>query len=95
MCLAIPGEVTSVHDRQSMRFGNVRFGSTTREVCLDFEPDTQPGEFVLVHAGFAISRIDRDEAARRWAALQSLGETQQTEEPSSETGAAPDPEVRS
>jgi hydrogenase expression/formation protein HypC len=73
MCLGIPGEVTSVVERDGLQFGNVRFGGVTREVCLVCQPDVVPGDFVLVHVGLAIARIDREEAARAWAVLQAIG----------------------
>jgi len=57
-----------------MRFGDVQFGGITREVCLEYQPAAQIGDFVLVHVGFAISTIDREEAARTWEVLRELGE---------------------
>ena len=74
MCLAIPGEVLDAYDRDGIRWAEVRFGGITREVCLHAHPDTKPGEFVLVHVGFAIARIDREEAARQLELLRALGE---------------------
>ena len=74
MCLAVPGEVMTVVERYGLRFGRVRFGGVTRDVCLEYVPEAAAGEFVLVHVGFAIARIDRDEAERTWAALEALGE---------------------
>jgi hydrogenase expression/formation protein HypC len=76
MCLAIPGEVIDVFDEQGMRFGRVRFGGVEREVCLQYVPTVEPGEFVLVHVGFAIGAIDREAAARAWAVLEELGEVE-------------------
>lgn len=72
MCLGIPGEVTEIHEQRGVRFAQVRFGGITREVCLECQPDAVVGDFVLVHVGFAIARIDREEAARTWAALEEL-----------------------
>jgi hydrogenase expression/formation protein HypC len=74
MCLAIPGEVLAAYDRDGVCYGEVRFGGVTREVCLHAFPDAVPGEFVLVHVGFAIARIDRAEAERSWEMLKQLGE---------------------
>jgi hydrogenase expression/formation protein HypC len=73
MCLAIPGEVTELHERDGLPFARVQFGGVSREVCLVCQPEVRPGDFVLVHVGMAIARIDRDEAARAWAVLQELG----------------------
>ena len=72
MCLAIPGEIVSIAEKDGMRFGAVRFGGITREVCLEYEPDARAGDFVLVHVGFAIARIERDEAARTWSMLEAI-----------------------
>lgn len=73
MCLGIPGEVMQLRDENGLRFGRVRFGGISRDVCLECLPSVEVGEFVLVHVGFAISRIDRAEAARAYEALGQLG----------------------
>jgi hydrogenase expression/formation protein HypC len=74
MCLAIPGEIVEVMERHGMRFARVEFGGLSREVCLEYQPESGVGDFVLVHVGFAIATIDRDEAARQWEILRELGE---------------------
>lgn len=79
MCLGIPGEIVRVYEKHGLRFGKVRFGGIAREVCLDYQPDAGPGDFVLVHVGFAISKIDREEAARAWEVLEQLGQTDEIE----------------
>jgi hydrogenase expression/formation protein HypC len=80
MCLAIPGEVIGVHEREGLRFARVAFGGIVREVCLEYQPDSGVGDFVLVHVGFAIATVDREEAARTWEILRELGETAEVEE---------------
>ena len=75
MCLGIPGEVLDVRDENGLRLAKVRFAGISRDVCLDYVPDAAPGEFVLVHVGFAISRIDAEEAARSYKVLEELGQT--------------------
>ncbi|HVW28002.1 MAG TPA: HypC/HybG/HupF family hydrogenase formation chaperone [Polyangiaceae bacterium] len=72
MCLAVPGELLESYDREGMKYGRVRFGSVTREVCLYAFPDALKGEFLLVHVGFAIARIDRVEAERTLSVLLEL-----------------------
>lgn len=72
MCLAIPGELVDVYDRDGVRYGRVRFGGVTREVCLHAVPAAACGEFVLVHVGFAIARLDREEAEKTWEMLSRL-----------------------
>ena len=64
MCLAIPGEVTAVGERDGLPYGAVRFGGVTRDVCLACQPEVVPGDFVLVHVGLAIAKIDRAQAAQ-------------------------------
>ena len=74
MCLAIPGEVVEAREEQGMPFAKVRFGGVVRDVCLSCQPDVAVGDFVLVHVGFAIAKIDREEAARALAVLEELGQ---------------------
>ena len=52
----------------------MQFGGITREVCLVYQPGAVVGDFVLVHVGFAISKLDREEAARTWELLRELSE---------------------
>jgi hydrogenase expression/formation protein HypC len=73
MCLGIPGEIREIRQDQGLRVGKVQFGGITRDVCLDCIPDAALGDFVLVHVGFAISKVDPKEAARAYATLQELG----------------------
>lgn len=84
MCLAIPGEVSSIHEADGMRFARVRFGGIVREVCLDYVPEAGPGDFVLVHVGFAIATVDREEAARTWLVLEELGQLSEVREPATQ-----------
>jgi hydrogenase expression/formation protein HypC len=69
MCLAVPGKILEATDLGISRIAKVEFGGITRKVSLDFVPDAQPGDFVLVHVGFAISRIEEEEAKRAYDAL--------------------------
>ena len=73
MCLGIPGEIVSVRDDGGLRIGTVRFAGITRDVCLDYVQDAAVGEYVLVHVGFAISKVDPGEAARAYRTLEELG----------------------
>jgi hydrogenase expression/formation protein HypC len=75
MCLGIPGEILDVRDDHGVRFGRVRFGGITRDVCLECQPAAGVGDFVLVHVGFAIATIDPAEAARAWEVLEAIGQT--------------------
>ncbi len=76
MCLGIPGRITKIWtDEQSkLPMAKVDFGGVGKEVCLSLEPDAQVDEYVLVHVGFAISRIDEEEAHQTLELLNQMGE---------------------
>lgn len=80
MCLGIPGEVKSITEGD-LRMGKVAFGGIVKEVCLEYVPEAEVGDFVVVHAGFAISRIDREGALRVFSYLEELAQTEEIEEP--------------
>ena len=73
MCLAIPGKILTSEVSNGVRVGRVKFGGITREACLDFVPEAAVGDYVIVHVGFAISLVDREEAERSYQLLQSMG----------------------
>ncbi|MHC4391439.1 MAG: HypC/HybG/HupF family hydrogenase formation chaperone [Planctomycetota bacterium] len=73
MCLGVPGEVLEVYER-GLRMGRVRFGGITKEICLAYAPEAEVGDYVIVHVGFAIGRIDEEEAARVFRYLDEIGE---------------------
>jgi hydrogenase expression/formation protein HypC len=81
MCLAIPGKVVDTYEQNGLRMGKVQFGGITREACLEYVPETQTGEYVLVHVGFAISRVDEDEAERTYQALRELDQLTELDTP--------------
>jgi len=72
MCLGIPGEVMRIEEVDGVRVGQVSFAGALREVCLACVPETVVGDYVLVHVGFAISRLDPEEAARTYETLREL-----------------------
>jgi hydrogenase expression/formation protein HypC len=76
MCLGIPGEILEKRTQDGLGFARVRFGSITREVCLECLPEAEVGEYVLVHVGLAISKIDPVQARRALETLEELGMTQ-------------------
>jgi hydrogenase expression/formation protein HypC len=73
MCLAIPGKVAQIVETAGMRSGRIQFGGIIRQACLDFVPEAKEGDYVMVHVGFAISVVDREEAERTYALLESMG----------------------
>ena len=74
MCLAIPARVVDVIEVDGVLHGRVDFGGVTKQVCLDHVRDVVPGEYVLVHVGFALQKIDEAEAKRTFALLEELGQ---------------------
>ena len=76
MCLAVPGKVLSVYrNPSSLTVGTVSFGGITKDVCLACVPDVEIGDHVLVHAGFAIGKIDEREAEEVFRLLEKIAET--------------------
>lgn len=73
MCLAIPGKILDVCQQNAIRAGRVDFGGIVSKVCLDFVPEAQEGDYVIVHVGFAISKVAREEAERTYRALEAMG----------------------
>lgn len=71
MCLGIPGRITAIIEEDGMRMGKVDFGGVRRQVCLVYVPDAREGQYVIVHAGFAISLLDEDEARQTLALLRA------------------------
>jgi hydrogenase expression/formation protein HypC len=74
MCLGIPGRVVDRRVEQGLPMGTVDFGGVRRDVCLAYVADeVQPGDYVVVHVGFAISRVDEEAAERTLALLRADG----------------------
>jgi hydrogenase expression/formation protein HypC len=80
MCLAVPGKILEASDVGISRIAKVEFAGITRQVNLDFVPEAQPGDYVLVHVGFAISRVEAEEAERTYELLRQLAEEMPPEE---------------
>lgn len=74
MCLGVPGKIVEI-TQNDLRTGKVAFGGIIRDVCLEYVPEADVGDWVIVHVGFAISRMDDAEAARTLAYLIEMGES--------------------
>ena len=83
MCLGIPGRLVEVLPQEDVRMGRVEFGGVVKQVCLEHVPEAAPGDYVLVHVGFALSRIDEAEAFRVFEFLRSMNLLDELEAPSS------------
>ncbi len=73
MCLAIPGKILEIQEMGPMRAARVQFGGIVREVSLSFVPEANLGDYVMVHVGYAISRVDSVEAERTYKLLEEMG----------------------
>jgi hydrogenase expression/formation protein HypC len=73
MCLAVPGRVVSVTERDGTTMAEVDFGGLRKDVCLAYIPDVQVDEYVIVHVGFAIQRLDEKSAQETLANFDKLG----------------------
>lgn len=82
MCLGVPGQILRIDESAiGMTMGVVSFGGVTKEICLAYVPEALVGDYVLVHVGFAISKIDEEHANDIWAALEEMGELSGAESP--------------
>jgi hydrogenase expression/formation protein HypC len=79
MCLGVPGKILDCFESQGLRMARVQFGGIVREACLECVPEARAGDFVLVHVGFAISRMDQQEAARAYRLLEEMGQLNEIE----------------
>jgi hydrogenase expression/formation protein HypC len=83
MCLGIPGKVLEIHNPDGgVPMGKVEFGGITRDICLAYMPEVVVGDYVLVHVGFAISKIDEQEADEIFSYIEQIDELSETGEAS-------------
>ena len=93
MCLAVPGRITELRDGGGIAMATIDYGGITREACMAYLPEAKVGDYVLVHVGFAITRVDEEEAARTLALLREMGELAELEDAGSVPGGSgPPPE---
>ena len=84
MCLAVPGKIVETYQADGLKMGKVDFGGVVRETCLEYVPQAEVGDYVVIHVGFAISLVSEEEAQ---ATLETLREIMRLEE---EHGPEPD-----
>lgn len=73
MCLGVPGKITEIYEQHGTRMGKVDFGGIVKEVCLDFVPEVQIGDYTIVHVGFAITQLDEESAQETLALFEEMG----------------------
>ncbi|MGO9108708.1 MAG: HypC/HybG/HupF family hydrogenase formation chaperone [Thermoguttaceae bacterium] len=79
MCLGIPGKVAETYLQNDLPMAKVEFGGIRKEVCLAYVPEAVVGDYVIVHVGFALSRVDEKEAEEIFGYLKQMGEAEKEE----------------
>jgi len=75
MCLAVPGKITSIDESNpELKMAKVNFNGVTKDVCVQWLPDIKVGEYVLVHVGFALNKIDEKDAEETLQMLKEMGD---------------------
>ena len=72
MCLGVPGRIIEIYDVAGLSMGRVDFGGVVKEACLAYVPEAAVGDYVLVHVGMGLARIDEDEARRVFDFLDGM-----------------------
>ncbi|MDU9050370.1 MAG: HypC/HybG/HupF family hydrogenase formation chaperone [Candidatus Electrothrix sp. Rat3] len=72
MCLAIPGKITEIYQKSALKMAKIDFGGVAKEICLEFVPEAKLGNYALVHAGFAISLMNKTEAEESIQLIQEV-----------------------
>jgi hydrogenase expression/formation protein HypC len=94
MCLAIPGKLIEIKtDANGVRMGKANFGGIVKQVCLEYTPEVAQGDYVLVHVGFALSKVDEAEAARTYEALARMQQLTELDVPDVPDEVVPIPKV--
>jgi hydrogenase expression/formation protein HypC len=82
VCLAIPGKLVEIReDAHGVRMGKANFGGIVKQVCLEYTPEAIAGDYVLVHVGFALGKVDEEEAARTYKLLEDMKQLAELEVP--------------
>jgi hydrogenase expression/formation protein HypC len=72
MCLGVPGKVLEIYTKDGLRMGKVEFGGVKREACLEYVPEVDLGDYVVVHVGFAISQVSEEQALETLDMLREI-----------------------
>ncbi|MBU0484906.1 MAG: HypC/HybG/HupF family hydrogenase formation chaperone [Proteobacteria bacterium] len=75
MCLAVPGKVIEIFEEAGLKMGRLDYGGTVNKVCLEYVPEIELGQYTVVHAGFALSVIDEEEAQKSFEAWREFKES--------------------
>lgn len=81
MCLAVPGKIISIDESNpELKMAKVNFGGVIKDICIQWLPDVQLGDYVLVHVGFALSKIDSKDAEETLEILKQMGDLRELEQ---------------
>lgn len=75
MCLGVPGKIVEIYEANGLLMGKIDFGGATREACLTYVPEAQPGDYTVIHVGFALHLISEEEAKETLELLRQIAET--------------------
>lgn len=73
MCLAVPGKITEIYEKENIQMGKIDFDGITKEICLSYVPDIKVGDYALVHVGFAMQKLDEKSALETLQMFRELG----------------------
>ena len=74
MCLAVPGKIEEINDQGPMKMARVNFNGIFKDVCVEWVPEVRKGDYVIVHAGFAINTLDEKEAIENLELIREIAE---------------------
>lgn len=77
MCLAIPGKITKIYEKNGMLMGTIEINDVSREVCLSFVPEAQVGDYAIIHVGFALNLLSEQEAQETLTLLRDIASSDQ------------------
>ncbi len=72
MCLAVPGKILEIYEKQGLTMAKVDFSGVTREACIEHVPEAQVGDYAVIHVGFAISLLSEKEAQQSMDLLREI-----------------------
>jgi hydrogenase expression/formation protein HypC len=73
MCLGIPGKVIEIYERDGAHMGKADFDGIVKEICLEYLPEIEVGDYAVVHVGFAITRLDEESAMETLVLMKQMG----------------------
>ena len=72
MCLGVPGKIIEIYEGNGLRMGKIDFEGVSREVCLEYVPEAKPGDYAIIHVGFALNLLSESEALETLAMLRQI-----------------------